>query len=140
MFKNILIPTDGSAFSKKAVKQALRFAKKQNAKVTSVHVFCSNPFGAFGDSCEVAIKQTRELGIAQAKKFLDYVQTQAKSVSVKLDRVVMDSDRAWVGIIATARRKRCDLIVMGAHGRGAVSSLLLGSETSAVLAHSKIPV
>ena len=43
-------------------------------------------------------------------------------------------------IIKAARREKCDLIVMAAHGRRGIARLLLGSETNRVLTHSKIPV
>ena len=47
---------------------------------------------------------------------------------------------ALVQQVATAKRKKCDLIMMASHGRRGLSSLLLGSETAKVLTHSKVPV
>jgi len=42
--------------------------------------------------------------------------------------------------VRTARAKKCDLIAMASHGRGGVEAVLLGSETTKVLTHSKTPV
>ena len=50
------------------------------------------------------------------------------------------SDNPWEEIIKVAIEQGCDLIVMASHGRHGVSALLLGSETTKVLTHSKIPV
>jgi nucleotide-binding universal stress UspA family protein len=143
MFKHILIPTDGSKLSDKAVKRALALAKANKARVTAVHVFSSTPAGGYGETAmgyELVCRRMRELGKLRAKKYLDRIETKAKASGVKFERAVMESDRAWEGIIGAARRKHCDLITIAAHGRGALSTLLLGSETNAVLAHSKIPV
>lgn len=143
MFKNILIPTDGSKLSDKAVNRALTLAKLHKARVTGVHVYSSTPNGGYG---EVAAAYTavqgrlRQLGLQRSKKYLDRIEAKAKSAGVKFDRVAMEGERAWEGIVTAARKKRCDLIVIAARGRGPFSTLLLGSETNAVLAHSKIPV
>jgi nucleotide-binding universal stress UspA family protein len=68
------------------------------------------------------------------------VQKAAKDAGVKCEAVAVVSDFPYQQIIATAKKKKCDLIVMASHGRKGLSSLLLGSETAKVLTHSKIPV
>jgi len=143
MFKNILVPTDGSKLSNRAVGRALALAKQHKAKIVGVHVFSSEPRGSQGEyapAYALIRQRMRELGREQAKKILDRVEAKAKSAGVKFERAVEENDRAWEGIVGAARKKHCDLIAMAAHGRGTVSAFLLGSETSGVLSHSKIPV
>ncbi len=71
---------------------------------------------------------------------LEAVARQARSRKVRCVTLIVASDLPYQQIIATARKKRCDLIMMASHGRRGLSSLLLGSETAKVLLHSKIPV
>ena len=59
---------------------------------------------------------------------------------VSCDKVFVTHDLPWAGIIKAARDRKCDVIVMGSRGRGGLAGLLLGSETTKVLSHSKTPV
>jgi nucleotide-binding universal stress UspA family protein len=143
MFKNILIPTDGSELSEKVVKDGVALAKVINAKITGVHIFPSHhisPYGEFGPSDDVVQKQMRDAATAQGNEFLDRIEAAAQSAGVSFERVISEDDDAWRGIIDAAQKKKCDLIMMSAHGRRGLSALVLGSETNKVLTHSKIPV
>lgn len=143
MFKHILIPTDGSAFSEKVVKDGVALAKTINAKITGVHIFPSHhisPYGEFGPSDDVVQKQMRDSATTQGNQYLDRIEAVAKSSGVSFERVISENDDAWRGIIDAAQKKKCDLILMAAHGRRGLSALVLGSETNKVLTHSKIPV
>jgi nucleotide-binding universal stress UspA family protein len=143
MFKNILIPTDGSDFSQKVVTDGVAMAKAINAKITGVHVFPTHhisPYGEFGPSDDVVQKQMKDAAQTEGNKYLDHIQAAAKAAGVAFDRVILENDHAWKGIIEAASKKGCDLIMMAAHGRRGLSALLLGSETNKVLTHSKIPV
>ena len=144
MFKHILLPTDGSKLSGRAVKLGIEFAKSVRAKVTTVCVapefrmvadegFVS-PIGA--DMKKRFDAESRE----HARKLLAKVEKAAKTARVKCEAVVVVGDLPFQQIIDTARKKKCDLIMMASHGRKGLSSLLLGSETAKVLTHSKIPV
>ena len=90
----------------------------------------------------VSPRSFKELKEKEAKKALAVVEIEAQTsgVAVAVSRISLTADQPWRGIIATARSKRCDLIVMASHGRRGLSALLLGSETAKVLTHSKIPV
>ena len=68
------------------------------------------------------------------------IERQAKKAGVGCTTVIVNGDQAWRGIIRTARSKKCDLVVMASHGRSGLTGLLLGSQTSKVLTHSKVPV
>lgn len=143
MFKNILIPTDGSEFSEKVVQDGVRLAKSLSAKVTGVHVYPSytiSPYGEFGPRDDVARQQSIEFSKTEANRFLDRMEQAAKAAGVPFGRVVVENDHPHAGIIQAATGNGCDLIVMAAHGRRGLSGLLIGSETNKVLTHSKIPV
>jgi nucleotide-binding universal stress UspA family protein len=145
IFRHILIPTDGSNLSEKAVHAGMTLAKTLNASVTAVHVFPSYLINLFvlSDTGPVDTRVQQEVWEAARRngnKYLDHIETVAKSAGVKFDRVIAEGGNVWEGIVKTAQEKGCDLIVMAAHGRGGVAALLLGSETNKVLTHSKIPV
>ena len=143
MFRNILVPTDGSALSRKAIKGAVQLAKEQKARVTALYVAPSyNPRvdeeaavvhfvspQAYADRAHVA-----------ARRHLRPVEQAASASGVRCDSVLAFNDFPFEEIIRAAGRRKCDLIYMASHGRRGISRLLLGSETSKVLAHSKVPV
>jgi nucleotide-binding universal stress UspA family protein len=143
MFKNILVPTDGSALSRKAIKQAVRLAKEQKARVTGYYVGPSwTPRGnddsiAYGN---VSPQQHAANVGKTAERILDDVRKEARKAGVPCGCAYSMHDYPYLKIIEAAGRNRCDLILMATHGRRGISRLLLGSETSKVLAHSKVPV
>lgn len=144
MFTNILIPTDGSELSIQVGQRAIEMAKAFKARVTAVLV--SPTFkqltdeGFVGPSMSVN-KREWEKGVAErAQRVLDVVAAAAKAAGIKCEPVHVYRDSPYVAIVDTAKKNGCDLIVMGSHGYGGFKQFLLGSETSRVLSHSKIPV
>ena len=144
MFTNILIPTDGSELSIQAGRRAIELAKVFKAKATVVLV--SPTFkqltdeGFVGPSMSVN-KREWEKGVAErARKVLDAVAAEAKAAGVKCETTHVFRDLPYAAIIDTSKKSGCDLIVMGSHGLGGFRQFVLGSETSRVLSHSKIPV
>ena len=144
MYKNILVPTDGSPLSHKAAKKAVQLAKEQNAKVVGLYVAPAYRVGVYEESIVPADFMSPQQYAARSKKtaqkHLDFIEKAAAEAGVACTCVYAMSDRPYMEIIKTAQRRRCDLIFMASHGRRGLSRLLLGSETSKVLAHSKIPV
>ena len=141
MYKHILIPTDGSDLSWKAVREGISLAKALNARVTALTV--SPPFRAFAvDALMVTDtpEQYRKDCEAAAERYLGVATETAKLTGVPCETVHVVSDHPYQAIMETAKSKGCDLIFMASHGRKGVSALLLGSETTKVLTHSKIPV
>lgn len=141
MYKNILIPTDGSELAGKAVQHGLNLAKTIGAKITAVTV--SKPFriftlemGMVEDTSADYKKRVQE----QSTKTLQGVADQAKIVGTACETVHLEHEHPYQAIIDTAKSKGCDLIVMASHGRRGIAALVLGSETVKVLTHSKIPV
>ena len=143
MFKHILLPTDGSPVSSKAVKRGIEFAKKIRARVTALHVVSSVRVMADEGAMELnpaLRKRFEDEGKARGKEILDAIAKQARAKGVRCATVCVSGDQSFHEIVATARRSKCDLIMMASHGRRGISSLLLGSVTSKVLLHSKVPV
>lgn len=143
MFKHILLPTDGSNLSSKAVKRGIEFAGKIRARVTALHVVPEFKFMAdegITPLNPVLKKRFEDEGRARAREMLDAVAKQARRRGVRCATLSVASDLPYQQIIAVARNKKCDLIMMASHGRRGLSGLLLGSETSKVLTHSKVPV
>lgn len=143
MFKHILIPTDGSDLSNKAVKKGIAFAKKLKARITAVHVVPE--FRVVADESFVALtpdakKRFEADSRRHAESMLGTIVKQAKAHGVPCAAVAEANDLPYQQIIATAKNKKCDLIMMASHGRRGIASVLLGSETAKVLTHSTIPV
>ena len=144
MYKHILVPTDGSALSLKAARAAARLAGRIKARITAVYVI--EPFMPPGAGIAF-IPRAEELANTYAKasremavKALGKVKTAARAANVPCSGVSLVNDRPWDGIVSTARKNKCDLIVMATHGRSGLGKLFLGSETAKVLAHTKTPV
>ncbi len=141
MYKHILIPTDGSPLSDAAVRQGVALARVLGAKVTALNV--SPPFHNLAlDPAMVTATpaQYEQECLALAEKALGVAKAEASVARVTCETVHLTEDHPYHAIIETARTRGCDLIFMASHGRRGVSALLLGSETSKVLTHSKIPV
>ena len=144
MFKHILLPTDGSKLSDRAVQRGIELAKELGARVTAMHVIPE--FRMMADESFV-LPTTADLkrrydkeSKARAEKMLGKIGERAKEAGVKYECVSVTGDLPHDAIIDTAKKKKCDLIMMASHGRRGISGLLLGSETAKVLTHSKIPV
>ncbi len=144
MYRHILVPTDGSPLSLKAARQAARLARRLKARITAVYVI--EPFMPPGaraafipradELAERYAKATREM----AARALGKVEAAAAATKVRCDKVFVTNARPWESIVRTARAKKCDLIVMASHGRTGLERLLLGSETTKVLAHTRTAV
>lgn len=141
MFKTILIPTDGSALSEYAAKEALQFAKSINAKVVGFHF--EESYHVFAVDAEM-VTDTREVFERDAKlrtaAYLAKLEDMARAVGVPCECISGQDNHPWQAIIKAAQSKGCDLIAMASHGRRGIQGLLLGSQTVHVLTHSKIPV
>src|ERR1019366_2728808 len=145
MVTHILLPTDGSKLSNKAVRQAIEFAKALGAKITAVHVVggyhLALPDEGFAMPEIPALKKRfEEEEAARAKKILGSVKEAAEMAGVECAVVVATGDVPYEMIINQATKFKCDLIIMASHGRRGLQGILLGSETQKVLTHSKIPV
>jgi nucleotide-binding universal stress UspA family protein len=133
MYKHILIPTDGSELSRKAIQHGIALAKSVNAKVTVMTV--TAPFDVF--AVEHGMEQH---AVNLAAKDLNAATEVAKAAGISCDTMRVEHEHPYRAIIDTAAQKVCDLIVMASHGRRGISAIVLGSETVKVLTHSAVPV
>ena len=141
MFKHVLIPTDGSPLSNKAVKAGIAFAKEFGARVTVYYaVEVIPPYADGGFAIPSVLEQIEAAARKQGQKYLDGATKIAQASTVACESLITKPETVYWGIIDVAKKKRCDVIFMASHGRGGLTSLLLGSVTLKVLAHSKIPV
>jgi nucleotide-binding universal stress UspA family protein len=143
MFRNILVPTDGSALSRKAVKKAVALAKKTGARVTAFHVTPSYNFSVYADYIPPDFMLSKEFEARQKKmalRHLEIVTKECRSAGVPCTAGFVSSDFPADAIVRAAKKYKCDLIAMASHGRSGFSKLLLGSETQKVLAGTRIAV
>jgi nucleotide-binding universal stress UspA family protein len=143
MFKNILVPTDGSGFSNRAVATAAQLAKSLGAELLMLHV--RSPLeiphhvegGALSNLGGKIVMQEIE---DEERKLLDAALEIAAADGIKAETAFVAGYSTYDAIIRIAREQHCDLIVMASHGRGGITGFLLGSETQKVLTHTTIPV
>jgi len=143
MYKRILVATDGSTLSKKAVTNAIALAATCGAELVALKVVPRYPQAYFEGSIPLSASEVSRIEgqwTEAAKAALDAVQKTAKAKGVVSKGVTVKSDVVSDAIIATAKKHKADLIVMASHGRKGIKRLLLGSETQQVLTHSHIPV
>ena len=142
MFKNILIPTDGSEQSQRAVRKGVELARLHQGRVTGIHVIPDYHLliayeGAFDPITEERIEEEAR---TRAESYLAYIRKAAEEAGVPCDTVCETSDHPYDAILKTADIKNCDLILMTSHGRKGLAAVLLGSETRKVLTHARVPV
>ena len=142
MLKNILIPTDGSEQSQRAVQTGVELAKLHGARITGIHVIPDYHLliayeGAFDPVTEERIEEEAK---ARADSYLAFIRTTAADAGVPCTTVCETSDHPYDAILRTAEANHCDLILMTSHGRKGLAAVLLGSETRKVLTHAAVPV
>ncbi|MBK6866468.1 MAG: universal stress protein [Burkholderiales bacterium] len=143
MFQRILVATDGSKLSKKAVDSAIQLAATCGAELVALKVVPRYPQSYFEGAVPLSaqdITKVEEQWAADGQEIVDAVKKTGESKGVKVKSVLAKSDVVSDAVIAAAKRHKADLIVMASHGRRGVKRLLLGSETQQVLTHSEIPV
>lgn len=141
MFKHILLPTDGSELSLRAVDAGVALAARLGADVYAFHFV--DPYPELSYVVEVARTNQgfflRE-AIKQAEGYLQEVHKRATAAGVSCKSEHTIGDKPYAAIVAAATRHGCDLIMMASHGRYGVNRLLLGSETQKVLVSCEVPV
>src|SRR5690606_11759843 len=142
MYTHILVPTDGSELAQKGVNHALSLAKALGSKVTIITA--TEPFPkVYGDGWAPGpedLKRFEEDNRKAATALLEGIQADARKMDLSADVVYVPNATAATAIVETAERLQCNLIVMSSHGRRGIIRMLLGSQTSEVLAHSPVPV
>jgi nucleotide-binding universal stress UspA family protein len=143
MYRRILIATDGSETASKAVVHGIGLAKALKVPVSVVTV--TEAWSAFdlGQMAQLGsrnpLAQYEEMATTAAANILENAAQIAKSQGVACELVHVRDRLPAEGIIATAKDKGCDLIIMASHGHRGIDRLLLGSQANQVLTHSKVP-
>jgi nucleotide-binding universal stress UspA family protein len=144
MFKHILIPTDGSEISSRAISAAMGFAKETGARVTGYYAMQKSPIRVFGEGYQfpdVQTAQNFEKSVyAAGSKYVAQIARAAHKAGVKFQSLLTQAPTPYEGIVEAARKSGCDAIFMASHGRKGLARVALGSVTSKVLTHSKLPV
>ncbi len=143
MYQRILVATDGSKLSQKAVQHALSLADLTGAEVVALKVVPRYPQTYFEGGVALAaeeIKRIEKEWQAEAMQAVNAVKAEGQKMEVKVKATTVKADLIAEAIIAAARKHKADLIVMASHGRRGLKRLLLGSETQQVLTHSHVPV
>jgi len=138
IFKNILVPYDGTSFSNRAFQKALDIAKKDNSKITIFTVIEGEYSAIMGYSKinpQVIKKQQ-----SAAKKYIYKLESSAKNSGVSITVKIKQGTKIVKEILDFAKSKKFNLIVMGSHGRTGINKLILGSVSNALVQHSKIPI
>jgi len=141
MYKHILVPIDGSATGEHGLREAIRLAADQKARLRLLHVIDDFPLLvelANVTSFEASMQKLRDYGhrtLADARKL-------AGDSNVQADEILREVTQARVGdaVVHEASNNGCDLIVMGTHGRRGISRVALGSDAEHVVRTSCIPV
>lgn len=140
MYRRILVPVDGTERAAVALGAALALAKLGGGTIVGVHVTGDSPVLATGDIGGPFYDAWRNEADRLGRDALDYVVRRATEAGVPCETVLAPPGPPWEGIIATAKARGCDVIVMASHGRRGMAAHLLGSETQRVLVHCDVPV
>lgn len=144
MFKNILVPTDGSELSRKAAEKAVTLAQTVGARIVGFHVApayhpqVNDDYYVPRESMSPAQFAAKTKQVAE--KHLGAITQAADAGHVASENHYVNSDFPADAIVAAAKQYKCDAIVMASHGRTGLSHFFLGSQTQKVIAHTKIPV
>lgn len=146
MYKHLLIPTDGSELSARAVEKGVELANSLGASVTFIYVQPEYPLpiGGIGAEGLLITHATREEFTKSAhllaERILGEALETARKAGAQADSETSISDNPFQVIVKMAQDKGCDLIFMASHGRKGLAGILIGSETHKVVTHSTVPV
>jgi nucleotide-binding universal stress UspA family protein len=140
MYRSILVPTDGSDISAKAVQAAASLARLTGAQLHVLSVKEPFPYSAISEMQPVPPQEFYDAQERMARSRVEAAADAARAGGLSIDGATVEALHPWEAILDHAKNRQCDLIVMASHGRRGISALLLGSETQKVLTHSPIPV
>lgn len=142
MYKTILVPTDGTALSEKAVAAAVEYAKTSpGSKIIGLSVVepihAANSDGSYFMDMTAYVESMKSV----AQEYVDKISSAAKAAGVPCETsVVAASDKPSDEIIKAAKQSNADCIYMASHGATGLKAMILGSNTQKVVSQSSIPV
>ena len=143
MYERILVATDDSRLSRKAVKAAVELAGRLEAALVAVQVVPRYPMSYFEGAVALRPEEVGRIEkrwMEKGRSVVEAIAAQGQKAGIDARGIVAQSDAPADAILAAARKHKCDLIVMASHGRRGLARVLLGSETQHVLAHTDIPI
>ncbi len=140
MYQRILVPTDGSEITGRAIAAGIGLAKALGAEVHTLCVKEPFPYGAVAEMQPTPPQEFFDAQERAAARHVRAVIDACDAAGVVCHAETIEGLQPWEAIVEYAEKKGCDLLVMASHGRGGLATLFLGSETQDVLKHTKIPV
>jgi len=140
MFKRILVSTDRSELSQKAIHAAIDLARDSGAKLVAVTVVQPYRFAGMAGYRNEAYDGHHSQVLGQAEQCLHGLREAAQAAQVDCEVVTKETDTPWEGIVETAEERGCDLIVMATRPRTGLQALIGRSQTQEVIKHSPLPV
>ena len=140
MYKRLLIATDGSDVTQKAVQSAIALARATGGELFAISVKEPFPYSAISEMQPVPPQEFFDAQERIAAERVAAVVSTATEAGLRCQGHTVEALHPWEAILDHAKTQNCDLVVMASHGRRGLSALLLGSETQKVLTHSNIPV
>jgi nucleotide-binding universal stress UspA family protein len=140
MYRSILIPTDGTEVTGKAVATAVELARLMGARLSTITVKEPFPYSAISEMQPIPPQEFYDAQERIALRRVQDVVAAASAAGLACEAFTVEAVHPWEAILDHARTQGSDLIVMASHGRRGVGALLLGSETTRVLTHSQLPV
>lgn len=140
MYRCILVPTDGSDVTSKAVETAIHLSQALGARLQTLSVKEPFPYSAISEIQPIAPQEYFEAQEQIAARRVQAVAEACKAAGLDCGCHTVEALHPWEAIVEHCKQHGCDLIVMASHGRRGMRALLLGSETQRVLIHSTVPV
>ncbi|MFB6155601.1 MAG: universal stress protein, partial [Haloferacaceae archaeon] len=134
MYRRVLVPTDGSPGSEKAVRSACDLAEKYDAALYAVSVVETG-----GSRIPFQGTELRSKLVERAEAALDEVRAEGEQWDVEVTTQVLEG-RPHEQVLQFADQRDVDLIVMGTHGREGLDRVLIGSVTERVVRSAGVPV
>lgn len=140
MYKRILVPTDGSEVTAKAVAAAIGLARDSGGRIDTISVKEPFPYSAISEMQPTPPQEFFDAQERIASARVETVVNACRTAGITVEGHTVEALHPWEAIIEHAKSTGCDLIVMASHGRRGMAALLLGSETQRVLIHTTLPV
>lgn len=142
MFKHLLVPIASEEMISKTFKNVSRLVNLDQARVTLVHISEPIPLYMYESSAygfQVAEETHKQNCESYAKKLFDLAAKELGN-TVKCDVCHLFNVNVFEGIVEAAKLSKVDAILMASHKRTGLKGLFMGSDTNAVIKHTKLPV
>ncbi|HEX7639782.1 MAG TPA: universal stress protein [Burkholderiaceae bacterium] len=140
MFRSILVPTDGTEITAKAVSAAVELARALGARLSTISVKEPFPYSAISEMQPVPPQEFYDAQERIARKRVQDVISAAAAAGLDCEAFTVEAVHPWEAILDHAKQQHCDLVVMASHNRKGLEALFMGSETTRVLSHCDLPV